>query len=235
MTRQVIVNRHMNGMPASLVLAALLLAFVPPVRSEESQPVETLDAEAVVRQLRTLPSPMPPPPPLPAAKWVTPDPTEALRSQLYDRLLALYPTSIPALAQALRDPDVAQRRNAAQALDVLAGGWWRFNGEKHNVDIAAAMPALVKALDDSDSLVRAWAAGDLGYMGPRAVAAVPALIRLLGTNDEASKNGACIGLWRIGPAARAALPALNKTLSDPSADVRRLAGNAIKSIEVQQQ
>jgi HEAT repeat protein len=129
------------------------------------------------------------------------------------------------------DPDVEFRRNVALALGVLSGGWWSFGNERRKVDISAALPALIAALNDADSLVRAWAAQDIGNIGPNAAVAVPALITLLSSGDEAARNSACIALRGIGPAAASALPALRAALSDPSGDLRLFADRAIKSIE----
>lgn len=113
------------------------------------------------------------------------------------------------------------RRNVALALNALAGNW--FDRSKGRMDIRAALPALIAALQDADGSVRGWSAQAIGAIGPDAAQAVPALVKLLGNTDDGSRISACIALDGIGPAARAALPALEKALSDPSADVRRFA------------
>src|SRR5881394_1190688 len=208
------------------ILAAMLMVCALPLRSQE---LETLSAEALVQQLRNIPSALPAGAP---SNGVTP-PTEILRSRIYNRLLALHPATVRALAQAFQDPDVEFRRNVALAFGVLSGGWWSFDGERRKADISAALPTLIATLNDADSLVRAWAAQAIGNIGPDAAAAVPALIALLTTGDEAARNSACIALRGIGPAARPALIALRGALSDPSADVRGFAERAIKSIEGQ--
>jgi HEAT repeat protein len=209
------------------ILAAVLMACALPLRSQE---LETLSAEALVQQLRNIPSR------LPAGTTgnsvVTP-PVELLRGRIYNQLLVLHPESVRALAQGFQDPDVEFRRNIALAFGILSGGWWSFDGERRKADISAALPTLIATLDDADSLVRAWAAQAIGNIGPNAAAAVPALVALLATGDEAARNSACIALRGIGPVARPALSALRVALSDPSADVRRFAERAIKSIEGQ--
>lgn len=211
------------------LVATLLMAVSGPLQSQDVQPVETMDAAALVQQLRGLPTPLPAMAP---SNGIEP-PSERLRRQVYDRLLALYPDSIPALAQGFQDPDVRLRRNVALALEVLSGGWWEFSGEHQSVDIRAAMPVLITALRDSDPSVRAWAAQAIGNIGAIAAMAIPELIRLLESKDEGSRNSACIALRGIGSAARSALPALQKALSDPSTDVRQFARFAIDKIESQ--
>jgi HEAT repeats len=193
------------------------------------------DADALVQQLSGLPaeiqssgfsqicSPAPaecPPRPLP--------PGEAKRKSIYDQLFALGEDGVAALARALRSPDQSLRSNAALALGVLGGGWWKSNGSK--IDISDALPALEIALQDPDSRTQALAAQDIGDIGEAAAQAVPALVELLASADEGLRNSACIGLRGIGPPARVALPALREALADPSPDVRRFAESAIASI-----
>ena len=177
------------------------------------------DANALVQELRKVPAALP----------ATGDerPTDLLRRRIYDQLFVTT-GSVRALARGFRDPEVEFRRNMALALGVLGGGWWTLDGTK--VDISAALPELIMALNDPDSKVRSWAAQAIGDIGPNAAAAVPALLTLLPREDEGSRNSACIALRGIGPAASAALPALRKALSDPSNDVRRFAELAIESI-----
>ena len=63
---------------------------------------------------------------------------------------------------------------------------------KPRVDIRAALPALIKATEDSDMEVRAWAAHSLAEMGPDAKKAIPALLRLLKDSEEGPRNTSCI-------------------------------------------
>jgi HEAT repeat protein len=133
---------------------------------------------------------------------------------------------LPALVEALGDPEVQMRRNAALALVFLANPY----EPKPRVDTRAAMPALIKATKDADSDVRAWAAHALAEIGPDAAQAVPDLILLLADPTEGPKNTSCMALASIGPAAQTALPALKKALDDPSADVRQFAKAAIGKI-----
>jgi HEAT repeat protein len=70
----------------------------------------------------------------------------------------------------------------------------------------AAVPELIRALQDSDSKVRVAAAEALGKIGPPAAASVPTLIELL--DDEDSWLRAAETLGQIGREARAAVPKL---------------------------
>jgi HEAT repeat protein len=184
-------------------------------------------ADEVVQQLRQLPTPLP----ATARSDGTVDPVEQRRRELYGELRRLGADALPPLARGLKDPDVQLRRNVALALNVLAGNW--YDRSKERMDIRAALPALIAALQDADGSVRAWSAQAIGEIGLDAAQAVPALVMLLGNADEGSRNSACIALYGIGPAAKAALPALEKALSDPSADVRRFAQRAVEKIRKQ--
>jgi hypothetical protein len=206
-----------------LALAGTVSVAQPAVVSSSVQDL----AESVVQQLRQLPTPLP----ATARSDGTIDPVEQRRRALYGELRQLGADALPALARGLEDHDVHVRRNVALALNVLAGNW--FDRSKKRMDIRAALPVLIAALQDADGSVRAWSAQAIGEIGPDAAQAVPALVMLLGTPDEASRNSACIALYGIGPAAEAALPALENALSDPSADVRRLAQRAIEKVRAQ--
>jgi len=122
-----------------------------------------------------------------------------------------------------------------------------------------AVPALTKALEDEEGLVRARAIGALGAIGPGAQA-VPALLRLLEDGElnaawaleaigpEASeavpyliralaedrhqrtRAAAAKALGAIGPAAHEAVPALRKALEDRSPSVREAAAEALAAI-----
>ena len=118
----------------------------------------------------------------------------------------------------------------ASAEGGLAVGWIH-DRYPSRLDISAALPALMTALQDSDQHVRANAASDLGDMGSKAAPAVGRLIETLGDPDEFVRQSVCSGLGGIGPAAKAALPALWQALVDPSEHVRASAQFAIPRIE----
>ena len=196
---------------------------VGPITCKDTRQLQGLAPNALVQQLRDLPTPM-------QATGSLTD-AETRRRNIYEELLDWDASSIPSLVAGLKDPDVRLRRNVALAFGVLSGGWWPFECGPAKIDIRSALPALVVALGDSDPDVRAWAAQAVGDIGANAADAVPALTELLEKGDEGSRNSACMALGQIGPAAKAALPALRAALSDKSQDVRRFAARAIQRIE----
>jgi HEAT repeats len=190
-------------------------------------------ADALVAKLRDLPLPLRPYPPGVAGKGAShPLPLlEVRRQHIYEQLHALGPASVTALARALGDPDPQMRRDVAVALDVLGGGWWHFPDAGPRLDLRPALPALLAALQDSDPGVRAWAAQDIGDIGPAAAAAIPPLRSMLHRADPESRGNACRALGQLGTVARPALPDLRRALADSSPEVRQAASDAIARIE----
>lgn len=218
-----------------IILAAGATLAAPPAFALQPPGVgaESGRADAVVAQLRELP------PPMRAfahgtasAKGGSPSlpDLELRRQRVYDRLHALGPQSVRALARALRDPDPEMRRNVAVALDVVGGGWWQFPDGGPKLDLRPALPAMLAALQDSAAGVRAWAAQDVGDMGAGAAMAVPRLRAMLHRPDPESRGSACRALGQMGSAADGALPDLHGALADPSQEVRQAARDAIASI-----
>jgi hypothetical protein len=81
---------------------------------------------------------------------------ERYQGQITAALYALgHETAVPALILALEDPDVQMRRNSGVVLLDLAGGMSL--GVEKKLDCREAIPALSKALTDSDESVRSWA------------------------------------------------------------------------------
>jgi hypothetical protein len=194
-----------------------------PIKTES---LSESSADEVVKRLAELG-----PDGLPGMARAALSPREQLRRNLYRRLRELGEGAVPALILGLEDPDVLVRRNVVL---FLAAGQGYYSEFRELTYVRMPSLSLARALDDSDSIVRAWAAQAIGLNGPGAVEAVPALVALLSREDEASRNSACIALRGIGPAAKAALPALRRAaLSDPSADVRGFANRAIDAIEAQ--
>lgn len=230
--------------PAILALATLVLCVAACTRRANPRPAACTHptdhgpADALVNQLRNLPPylesgivmrlcPEPPqscpPPPV--------SPSELERRRIYRQLFALGNASVLALAQALTCSDRNLRLNAELALGELAGPPWDQNDHyRRKMDISAALPALMDALNDPDPGIRARAEEDINVIGPNAAEAVPKLINLLTDMEESVRAIACITLSHIGPSASQALPALRKTLSDPSQWVRRCARLAIAKI-----
>ena len=202
----------------------------------ESHIATPVNADAVVRQLRDVPTEMYvgplswlcasspcPRPPVPEG--------EIRKRKVYAQLFSLGTTGVPALARALRSPDPKLRHGVALALSALSGGWWSWEGNPATVDIRAALPTLMTTLNDSDPDMRGLAAEAVGNIGPYAAKAVPALVKLLRDDDEAVRISACEGLLHIGPAASGALPELRRAQSDPSSALQRCARMAIDALE----
>lgn len=136
--------------------------------------------------------------------------------------------AIPALAGALKDPDVQMRRNATFVLMFLPYVDWK---GKRSVDLRAAIPSLISATKDTDKEVRMGATNVLGEIGPDAKEAVPAITRLLKDSEPGQRCASAIALGQIGAAAKTALPALRETLNDPEDSVRGSSKRAIDLIE----
>jgi HEAT repeat protein len=156
-------------------------------------------------------------------------PIEQRRQAIMKELRRLGDESVPPLARALSDTDVQMRRNAVLVLIYLGGGYSPELQPK--LDIRKGMRELIRATEDRDRDVRAWAAHALAEMGSDAKEAIPALLRLLEDREEGPRNTSCLALGRIGPAAEDALPALRAALNDPSRDVRGCAQQAIAKIQ----
>ena len=206
-----------------------------------TRPANHGPADALVNELRNLPPhldsgvviracPAPPRscPPPPASA------SQLKRRRVYSQLFALANASVLALAQALTCSDRNLRLNAELALGELAGPpWEQYDHYRPKMNISAALPALMDALNDPDPRIRAYAEEDINAVGPNAAEAVPKLIKLLTDRDESVRATACITLSHIGPAANQALPALRKAVSDPSQWVSRCARLAIARITEQ--
>jgi HEAT repeat protein len=155
---------------------------------------------------------------------------EETKRDILKQLHQLGQASIPPLAHALKDSDVQMRQDAALAMGWLAGG---YDSElRPPLDISAAIPELIEALQDKDAGVRAWAAGAIAETGSNGKEAIASLIKLLKDPDEGPRNQGCFALGRIGAAATEALPALRGAMNDdPSNVVRRFAQQAIDKIQ----
>lgn len=122
------------------------------------------------RQLREIETPVA----IPTTAF-TPFPTLrewGVRQTATDSLARIGPAAIPALIDALKDPNAEVRDRAAQAL------------ARMGPPARQAVPQLIAALQDPDWKVRRSAARALGQIGPDAEKAVPALIEII--RDPAS-------------------------------------------------
>jgi len=93
-----------------------------------------------------------------------------------------------------------------------------------------AIPALVKALKDSDANVRSFAAYVLGKIGAQAQTALPQLFPLLQDSNAKVRSSAASALEGIGAEAKTALPQLVPLLKDSDANVRSSAASALGKI-----
>jgi HEAT repeat protein len=77
---------------------------------------------------------------------------------------------------------------------------------------AAAVPQLMKALNDGEVTVRLVAAQALGAIGPQASAAVPGLVAQIQDPNQGRLvfRTAMLALGQIGPGAKEALPVLRE-------------------------
>lgn len=211
--------RFANLLSALLVVVAISMSGSEAAAADPKVPSET---EKVVEQMRGISMQAGRP-----RSDGRPDPKEVRRQGIIDKLREQGKKAVPALVQLLSDPDVQMRRNSVLVMISLAGPY----EEKPRVDITGALPALIKATQDKDTDVRAWAAHAIAEIGPAAKSAVPALIKLLQGKEEGPRNTSCMALGAIGPAAKDALPALRAALDDPSKDVRQFAQVAIAQID----
>lgn len=108
-----------------------------------------------------------------------------LMCKLVKALRADHKKSVPALAKALKDPNVSKRRNASLLLGEFAGV---FGDAKE--DISLAIPALAEAVNDADFNVRVWSMGALKAVGPAAQSALPALETALKDKDKSVRVNA---------------------------------------------
>lgn len=144
------------------------------------------------------------------------DPDAEIREAAADVLADIGPgpEAIAALVEAMRDKETG--RDASRAL-VAVG--------------PAAIPALTRALLDSDAEVRSNAVHALGEFGPTAKDSVPALMALF-VRESPEGRVAIANAWaEMGRGAGSAVPLLVELLRDPSAEVCVAAARALWSIE----
>ena len=135
----------------------------------------------------------------------------------------------------LGSADLLTRATAARDLWILS--------QKNPDAVKPAIPALTKAVLDTDLNVRYMAMTALKNIGPDARGAIPELIKALNTFPGGTpaltgppryyadaRTAAAEALGAIGPGAKEAIPALNKALSDQSRDVKEAAREALKRI-----
>ena len=128
------------------------------------------------------------------------------------------PQSVEKLTQKLSSSDAAGRRDAAFELGKLGPG------------AKPALPALIKALQDSDKQVWSFAIAAITAMGPEAQEAIPALLdgfSSRGGRDREKRQAmvrSAYALTKIGPEA---IPPLIKALNAEDSGVRAGAARAL--------
>lgn len=109
------------------------------------------------------------------------------------------------IGEALDDPDLEVKQNAALALSTLGGK-----------EAIRAIPILVDALKQKGNKeLRSSAAIAIYNIGSDAHSAVQPLIQVLADDDPDLHTDAALALGGIGPKAEAAVPALVKVLANP--------------------
>jgi hypothetical protein len=99
-----------------------------------------------------------------------------------EKLVAQHKELVPALIEALKDPDAQVRQTAAYTLATIGKD---------------AVPALIEALANQDKELRANAAYILGQFGKQAQDALPVLVKLLKDADPDVRQRASYAINRI--------------------------------------
>jgi hypothetical protein len=126
--------------------------------------------------------------------------------------------AVPALLEALADPDAMVRSAAAFSLGFI------------HSDAPAVVPALTRALADTDKFVRSAAANGLEFFGPQARDAVPELTRALDDAFAPTRSAAARALTMVGPDAKRAAAKLIGLLADADKYTRSAAALALGAV-----
>ncbi len=132
--------------------------------------------------------------------------------------------AIPALIEALKDPESKVRYQSLSAL-----GNFMYN--PNPPDLGAIIPTVTELLRDADRGIRWHAALMLGKIGPRSRAAIPLLTQILSDEDDTVRTYAAYALGEIGPESKVAGPALIKLLKDQDPNVRESAAKALAKVD----
>ena len=128
------------------------------------------------------------------------------------------PAVIPAVTEALADPDPFWRAGAAYVLSQCGPA------------AAPAIPALVQALGDAEPEARGFAAQALGAIGPGSAVAAPALLTAAKDPDSFVRTLAVQSLGQIGLPVELALPAFTEALSDSESSVKSVAAQGLGAL-----
>eukprot|EP00930_Biecheleria_cincta_P001911 TRINITY_DN102996_c0_g1_i1.p1 TRINITY_DN102996_c0_g1~~TRINITY_DN102996_c0_g1_i1.p1 ORF type:complete len:1072 (+),score=148.58 TRINITY_DN102996_c0_g1_i1:37-3252(+) len=107
---------------------------------------------------------------------------------------------------------------------------WRNVSERKTPAVVQAVPALIKALSDSEAKVRASAARTLERLGDFAASAAPALLEKLADEDLETRMAAVAALGQVVGSPVPGLSALFKVACDDEECVRVVAVKTIASI-----
>jgi HEAT repeat protein len=126
--------------------------------------------------------------------------------------------TVDTLREALADPVVAVRTEAARALGLIGGA------------ASAAAPELLGLLHDPEPAVRCQAAESLGRVGATVKPGVDALVGLLPDVSAAVRASAAKALGMLKKHAADAVPALLPLVQDRDEAVRQAAADALRQI-----
>jgi len=147
--------------------------------------------------------------------------TQGRGSSTIEALSRFGPAAVPALNEALKNPNVKIRASAAGSLTLIGTA------------AKGAISGLILALRDKHPLVRQNAGSALVRVGAEAV---PALVEALKDNDPVTRAAAAEILGQMGPpTASSAVPALTKAMGDENEHVRKAASQAYKKFSTQGQ
>ena len=186
------------------------------------------------------------------------DPASAVRAEVAYNLAwrkpggHASPALVSALGRLLDDPDPKARMSAATTLGMIGldavptlPGLRAMASDPEGEEVRAAatgaiiaitgkvenLRALKDGLDEPEAGARAYAASQLGKVGPGAAGAVPTLIRLLDDADAEVRRASADALGRIGAAASPGLDGLDdRAGTDGDEGVRKAAAAAARSI-----
>jgi len=158
------------------------------------------------------------------------------------------PAALPGLLRLLQVQDSALRRNVRSLMPILSKEWrqvvWKKLGPANasatrssaarclgiiGPGAGAAVPGLVRALEDAHSQVRSESATALSKIGK---AALPAFLAALPEADVPLRRSLLYGLAEIGPDAEPALPLIVKELQHPDETIRSAADYALTAIRL---
>jgi hypothetical protein len=153
-----------------------------------------------------------------------------------DAFLSIGPKSVPVLTNAVSDADSRMRQAAVGILRDLVAGLKKPGArspEMNSLVDTSVVPALLRAMDDADAVVRMEAIEALGRCRRQAQAQtiVTSLTKALGDADPSVRRRAASALGGFGPDARISIPMLKVCLADPDIKVGIAASNAIVKIE----